>query len=124
MKAVPALAIAALTLAGCAISPEAARQLSSFEICDKMASPFTPASSVSVGIKELAERGENCSQFADIYAARQSARSANSASSAAMMGAGVAIMNQSRPVYAPPPQTIVIEQQAPPQPVRFTRPYP
>lgn len=109
-------------LAGCAISPEQARNLSSFELCDKIASPMTPARSVGTAIKELGERQENCSQFADIYAARQSARSANSANSAAMMGAGLTLMNQSRPVYAPP-QTIVIEQQPAPPPVRFTTPY-
>ncbi|WP_354686657.1 hypothetical protein [Cupriavidus necator] len=94
--------------------------MSSFELCEKISAPMTPASSVGVALNELSGRDENCSQFADIYAARQSARSANSA---AMIGAGLGVMSQSRPVYTPP-QAIIIEQQAPAQPVRFTRPYP
>lgn len=114
---------AVLAISGCALTPEQASKMSSFEICDKMGSPTQPAKGVAVGIDELSKRGENCSQFADIFNERSNRNASNSANSAAMAAAGAYLLNGSRPQVVQP---VVVQQEviAPAYPVRFTRPYP
>lgn len=107
MKAI-AMVSAALVLSGCAMTSQQASQMSSFEICDKMGSPMQPAKGVAVGIDELSKRGENCSQFAEIFNARISRQSISTANSAAMVSAGAYMMNQSRPATVVQP--VVIQQ--------------
>ncbi|MNX92019.1 hypothetical protein D3C86_1241380 [compost metagenome] len=113
--------VAVLVLSGCALTPQQASQMSSFEICDKMGSPMQPAKGVAVGINELSKRGENCSQFAEIFNERSNRQTVNSANSAALVGAGAYMLNQSRPSTVVQPVIVQQEVVAPAPAPRFPR---
>jgi len=93
IKGIAALPL--LLLAGCALTPEKATQLSDLDVCTKMIGGSTQ--DAQVAFQEASRRGLDCNDYAAIIAARQAqARADKESRSRALMGAWM--MSQPRQI--------------------------
>ena len=89
------------SLAGCAVTPEKARSLTSFELCEKMFIGDLPAQSISVIREELYSRSYNCERDKELILTRYRLKKQKDAAVfEALMGASRAIQ-----ATQPPPAT-------------------
>lgn len=119
------LALTLLTLmAGCAFTPEKARNSTSFALCEMTVRGQGSAQDMANIQQELEARGYDCrGDYPAIAAKLQAQAAANAALFQGLIGAS-ALMNAAQPQpYYPSQQPIVIEQQAPLPPVNI-RPLP
>lgn len=86
------LLCAIVGLSGCALTREDAQSMTSLELCERAYSgaPFATATSRSVALEMVAERGDSCGNYANIIATEQANRWA-------MFGAGMSMLQQSGP---------------------------
>lgn len=117
-----AIIVAALVLAGCAMTPEQASKRSSYALCEILV--MGPTFDQEIAAKILAARSYDCRQDLPLITAKAQARAAaNAALLQGLLGAS-AIINASQPqaVQQPYPQTIIIEQGYQPPPVNIRPP--
>lgn len=84
--------VVSLAVSGCAISPEKAATMSSYDLCSSAMAPLATSSLRESAYRALAVRGEDCSAYMEIISARQ-------AQNMQMLGLGVQMM---QPVQVAP----------------------